>query len=462
MEKTYHWERIIQFVGQRKSLCAFDSIPAIPAYDSKKFFLVECDHERTALRLTVGTKDALLIEHEDFLRYGITYPESKLDRAADLFLAALSFSQVLSVSTIGLINIPSKLGQNSEFKLQIRNIATKGGEEEAKFIHITNDDSIDIGLPRMRLRCLTGEFHVAVTVRTFSNDVELVDALRTLTPHVTLNQKSDKLEGENLIEFLRDADGVVVGMERPTHEVLAKLPFLRVISKYGVGVDNIDFKAAQHFQVPVHFKKGLNTNSVVELTLAFAIMLLRRIGNSMAGYREGRWNKTPGRELSEITIGLIGYGTIGRVVANKFLALGVKKLLVHEIAEVELDSQIERRELEEVLAESDLVSLHLSMLPQNYHLVNADFIEKMKPGALLVNTSRGEVIDEAALVAALVSGHLAGAALDVFEGEPIPDRKLIDAPNLLTTCHIGGSSNRAIKNMGYAAIEGIAKELAFA
>jgi phosphoglycerate dehydrogenase-like enzyme len=279
--------------------------------------------------------------------------------------------------------------------------------------------------------------------------------LRRYFDRVALNDSKDELRGTKLVEFLADADGVILGTEPFTAEVIEASPCLRYVSKYGVGLNNIDFEAARRCLMEIAYRKGLNSDSVAELTVAFALMLLRRIDDSIQGYRSGAWRKLPGRELAEITIGVIGYGHVGKVVARKFAALGVGRLLANDLLDFPAAPPVDFVPLDYLLAESDMVTVHVDAEKRNRHFVDADFITRMKDGAMFINTSRGTVVDEAALANALKRKKLCGAALDVFCNEPKMNQDFQAAPNLLTTCHIAGSSNRAIKNMGWSAIENL-------
>ena len=310
-------------------------------------------------------------------------------------------------------------------------------------------------LPRLRYAAALGDPLIAVTSKTFCNDAYLVDQLRRYFPRCKLNPSEGKLAGAELAAFLADADAMILGTEPLSGDVIAQLPYLRHVAKYGVGLDNVDFTAARQHSVEVSYRKGVNSDSVAELALALCLMLLRRVDESVQGYRQGQWRKLPGQELAELTLGVVGYGHVGRVVARKFAALGVGRLLVNDLVEITPEQPAESVPFDYLIAHSDIVSFHISMEPQNHHLVNAGLLARLKPGAYLLNTSRGEVVDEAALAAALQSGHLGGAALDVYEHEPRPNPALAACPRLLTTCHMAGSSNRAIKAMGWAAIEGL-------
>ena len=312
-------------------------------------------------------------------------------------------------------------------------------------------------LPRIRLGAAIGKPRIAVTSGTFSKDDYLVSELKRYFHDPLVNGDTMALVDDSLIDFLKDADGVILGTEHLNAHVIERLPCLRYVSKYGVGIDNIDFNAAKEHWVETTYKKGVNSDSVAELTLAFALMLLRCVDPSIQSYRAGKWKKLPGRELSEITLGIFGYGHVGKVVAEKFAALGVGRLLVNDLIDFPISLPAEFVSKKYLLKESDMVSMHVSMEKQNHHLVNDSFFADMKPRSYLINTSRGEVVDEDSLAGALRSSKLSGAALDVYSGEPEVNPVLLGCPNLLTTCHIAGSSNRAIKNMGWAAIEGLLK-----
>lgn len=326
-----------------------------------------------------------------------------------------------------------------------------------KLLNAAGDlSSLDV-LPKTRLSAALGRPTIGVTSKTFSQDPYLVGELKRYFPSVKLNSEGDKLEGPRLTEFLSDCDGAILGTEHLNAEVMSTLPCLRSVAKYGVGLDNFDFNAAKRHQIEVSYQKGVNSDSVAELTIAFAIMLLRNIPQSVAAYKQQRWSKLPGKELPEMTIGIIGYGHIGRVVARKFALLGAGRILVNDTVDFPVSTPAEFVSLEYLQQESDLITLHISMEERNRHFVNADFLSALKPGAFLINTARGEIVDTTALIEALTNGDLGGAALDVYEDEPRPDPRLAKCRDLITTCHIAGSSNRAIKNMGWAAIEGLLK-----
>jgi len=312
-------------------------------------------------------------------------------------------------------------------------------------------------LPKVRLNAAVGKPAIAITSKTFSNDEYLINELNRYFDKVKINQSKDGLTEDSLIEFLKDCDGMILGTENYSAKVIEHLPYLRKVSKYGVGLNNIDFDAVKRHKVDLTYKKGVNSESVAELVIGHTLNMIRKMSISIQSYREGKWAKLPGKELAEITIGIIGYGHVGKVVTNKFSALGAGRILVNDLLDFSHEGSYEFVPLNYLLSESDVITLHIDADNRNSNFVNRNFIRKMKDGAFIINTSRGTIVDETALVEALKSNKLAGAALDVYKNEPKINKNFVSCKNLLTTCHIAGSSNRAIKNMGWAAIEGLLK-----
>lgn len=250
---------------------------------------------------------------------------------------------------------------------------------------------------------------------------------------------------EDLERALRGSDALVVRSATKVDEALLEMaPSLRVVARAGVGVDNIDLDAATRRGIAVFNAPNANTTAAAELTVALILAALRHIADADRSIREGRWDRAAfkGAELAGRRLGLVGAGRIGREVAARCRAFEMTVLAcdpyLSESDEVELCA------LERVLAESDVVSLHVPLNDETRHLIDADRLAQMRRGSYLVNVSRGGVIDEEALVDALESGHLAGAALDVFENEPLPAASpLLRAPNLVLTPHLGASTGEA-------------------
>ncbi|WP_137128207.1 2-hydroxyacid dehydrogenase [Roseomonas sp. HF4] len=237
-------------------------------------------------------------------------------------------------------------------------------------------------------------------------------------------------------------------------EDIAQAPRLRLIQKIGVGVNTIDLDAARARDIAVCNLPGTNARAVAELTLLLMLGALRRVAHFDAETRAGRgWAQPPGLqdslfELGGRTVGLVGYGAIPALLAPVLAALGCRLLYTARAPKEAAAGQY--RDLDALLAESDVVSLHIPETPATRGLIDAGAIARMKPGAVLVNTARGGLVDQAALVAALRSGHLAAAGLDVFAAEPVdPADPLLGLPNVVVTPHVAwlttGTFNRSFR-----------------
>jgi D-3-phosphoglycerate dehydrogenase len=217
-----------------------------------------------------------------------------------------------------------------------------------------------------------------------------------------------------------------------------------VISKWGTGIDSIDRESCKRRGIAVCNTPNAFSEPVADTTLGYILSFARNLHSMTAAMRAGQWVKIPGRTLRESTVGLIGIGNIGQAVARRLVGFG-SRVLGHDPvappASFVSECKIEMVELNRLLAESDFVSLHCDLNPSSFHIISADALHKMKPGAFLVNTARGKLVDEAALVQALLAGKLAGAGMDVFEVEPLPlDSPLLRMSNVLMAAHNSNSS----------------------
>lgn len=248
---------------------------------------------------------------------------------------------------------------------------------------------------------------------------------------------------------------VVRSRTKVTEEVLRNAPCLRVIARAGVGVDNIDMKAAAARSIDVVNAPSAATASVAELTVAFALMLVRRMWPGIASTKAGGWERgTSGGEIAGRTIGYIGYGRIAREVQRRLTPFGVHAIACDPFLPSPVDAT-ELVDLPALLGRADIVSLHASLTPENHHLIDAHALEQMRPGAVLINVARGPLVDEVALLAALKSGRLAGAALDVFEEEPPKLRELLERPDVIATPHIGASTREGQARAGNLVVDEI-------
>lgn len=250
---------------------------------------------------------------------------------------------------------------------------------------------------------------------------------------------------------LGEVEYLVSGIHPVTEETLDAAPNLRAVLKHGVGVDNIDIAACTARGIPVTNAPGANANSVAELAIGMALNLSRHLQSQHAAIVDGGWERATGRELSGRTLGIVGFGDIGRLTAEKAQALGMNVIVTDLNADTFRDRfpQYEFTTLPDVLARADILSLHVSGGASNAQLIDKAAIAAMKPGALLINAARGEVVDDIALAEALESGRLGGAAIDAHVIEP-PDlsRPIYSAKNTLFTPHIGAETEESITRVG--------------
>ena len=253
---------------------------------------------------------------------------------------------------------------------------------------------------------------------------------------VRLNTLGHRLKPEEMATQLREADAVLAGVEPYDATLLAQLPRLRCISRCGIGTDTIDLAAAQQRGIAILTTVDEVVEPVAQMTVAMMLALARNLPLHGAEAREGQWRKHTGHLLSEWTIGLVGFGRIGRAVERYLRVFGPRVIVSdpHVNADT-LPEQVQLCDLAALLAKSDVVSLHAGRRPEDGPLIGRQALDVMKQGSRLVNTARGYLVDEAALKEALASGHLAGAALDVFAAEPYTG-PLAKMPQVLCTPHV--------------------------
>ncbi len=298
---------------------------------------------------------------------------------------------------------------------------------------------------------------VAVAARSFARNPALRIELVEKYPDVTFSESSRLLEGAALVKLLRGHDRAIIGLERVDERLLAELPELKVISKYGVGLDGLDLAALQRHGVRLAWTGGVNRRSVSELTLAFALALLHRIPETSVALRGGEFQKLVGRQLTGRVVGIIGCGFVGKDLVSLLAPFGCR-VMVHDIREYPdfyAAHGVAPVSRDRLLAEADIVTLHVPLDDSTRGMIGAPELARMQKGACLINAARGGLVDEAALVDALTSGHLAGAACDVFQMEPEANPALLALPTFLGTPHIGGSTAEAQLAMGRAAIAGL-------
>lgn len=274
----------------------------------------------------------------------------------------------------------------------------------------------------------------------------------------------ERMEEEDILKYAGQFDGTICGDDRYTARVIeACLPRLKVISKWGTGVDSIDAEACAKFGVKLGRTPNAFTTPVADTVLGYMLAFARRSPWMDREMKSGKWQKIPGKTLSELTLGVIGVGNIGKAVTRRAKAFGMK-VLGTDIIDVDhvfvSESSIQMTTLHFLLSNSDFVSVNCDLNPTSYHLINSDTLALMKPNAILINTARGPIVEENALVAALSSGQVGGAALDVFEFEPLPaDSPLLKMDNVMLAPHNSNSSPTAWERIHWSTIKNLVEGL---
>ena len=298
---------------------------------------------------------------------------------------------------------------------------------------------------------------IAVCSRSFSRNAVLRTALLERYAHVTFNETGRQLEGDDLVEFLRGHDKAITALERIDNSILSRLPELKAIGKYGVGLDMIDMVAMRAHGKRLGWTGGVNRRSVSELVVAFAIAMLRHVPAASREVLSGTWRQHVGGELSGRTVGIIGCGHVGKDLVQLLQPFGCLILVsdIRDYPDFYEAHSIKPVALEELLVQSDVVTLHVPLDESTRGMLDKRRLALMKPTAVLLNASRGGLVDEVVLKQMLQDKRLAAAAFDVFAIEPPVDQELLMLPNFLATPHIGGSAEEAILAMGRAAIDGL-------
>ncbi len=264
-----------------------------------------------------------------------------------------------------------------------------------------------------------------------------------------------------LIEACHEADAILARLGVVTAGVIEACPRLRIIARHGAGSDGIDLAAATARGIVVTTTGPANAGAVAEYTFALLLGLLRKVPLADASMRDGAWERDPlvGGALEGRTLGIVGCGAVGTKVARIAQGFGMVVLASESAHPDAAPPPVPTLPLRELLARCDIVSLHLRLTGHNARVIDATAIAAMKRGAVLVNTARGELVHEAALIAALQSGHLAGAALDTYEVEPLPRNSVLRRmPNVLVSPHVAGQTDDAVMRVGHAAVQAILDE----
>lgn len=274
----------------------------------------------------------------------------------------------------------------------------------------------------------------------------------------------ERMEEEDLLKFAGQFDGAICGDDRYTARVIeACAPRLKVISKWGTGIDSLDASACSRHSVAIGRTPNAFTTPVADTVLGYMLAFARRQPWMDAEMKSGKWEKIPGKTLSECTLGVIGVGNIGKAVTRRAKAFGMK-VYGNDIVDIDhvfiTETGIEITSLHALLSNSDFVSINCDLNPTSHHLMNADTFAFMKPTAVLINAARGPIVEEKALIEALQSKRLAGAALDVFEVEPLPpDSPLMKMDNVMLAPHNSNSSPAAWERVHWNTIKNLVEGL---
>jgi D-3-phosphoglycerate dehydrogenase / 2-oxoglutarate reductase len=299
--------------------------------------------------------------------------------------------------------------------------------------------------------------------------VDSLDRFRQIFKHYQVDlllppKVLERMEEADLLNYAGQFDGIICGDDKFTANVIERcVPRLKVIAKWGTGIDSIDQKAAARLGVKVCNTPNAFTLPVADTVMAYMLAFARRQPWMDQAMKAGTWKKIYGQSLSECTLGVVGIGNIGKAIFRRARGFGMK-LLGNDIIPIPRDFLLENGvhmlSLKELLSQADFVSLNTDLNPTSYRLINAETLSWMKPSAVLINTSRGPVVEEKALIAALSSGQIAGAALDVYEQEPLPaDSPLMKMNNVMLAPHNANSSPAAYEHVHWNTIRNMLEGL---
>jgi D-3-phosphoglycerate dehydrogenase len=295
---------------------------------------------------------------------------------------------------------------------------------------------------------------VKVSTIAFSNNQSLVDLLIEHFPDSEVNTDGTRLTGKDLINFLEDTDALIVGLEKIDGELLDQLPRLKYISKYGVGLDNIDLNACKDRGIQIGWTGGVNKRSVAEMALGFMLALCRNLYSTSNQMKQLIWNKNGGYQLSGKTIGIIGLGNIGKELVELLKPFGCTILVndINDVSNFALENNLVVVDKKELIKSADIISIHTPACEDTLNLFTLNEFKMMKSTSFLINTARGGIVNEVDLKIALKEKLISGAALDVYSEEPPVDLGLLEMENLICTPHTGGNANEAVFAMGVSAI----------
>ncbi|MGE6607528.1 phosphoglycerate dehydrogenase [Halomonas sp. NPDC076908] len=274
---------------------------------------------------------------------------------------------------------------------------------------------------------------------------------------VTLESLPADISEADFIARAADADGAIVAFNPMTEAVFNSLPNLKVVSKHGVGVDNIDLAAAQRHGVRITNVPAANRHAVADFTFALLLSLARDLPRVDAATRAGEWPRCFGRDVHSMTLGIVGIGSIGQAVAKRATGFEMRVLAYDPFANPEAVAAlgVELVDLDTLCREADFLTLHVGLSEQTHHLINTERLALMKPTAMLINAARGGIVDEQALYESLKEKRIAGAAIDAFEQEPLTSSPLYTLENVIVSAHIAGYTENALTTLSTTCVEDV-------
>ena len=303
---------------------------------------------------------------------------------------------------------------------------------------------------------------VLTTPRSYGKtDPAVFEMLEKAGLEVIRNETGGILDREAMKRLLADCEGVIVGVDPLDAQVMAAAPRLLAIAKYGVGVDNIDLEAARARGIKVSRTVGANAEAVADYAMTLMLAVARRAAAIDARCRRGDWGKITTRDVSGGVLGLLGLGAIGRLVARRAQGFGMTVMAYDPFWDEDYAraNGIVKTSPEEIYAQADVISLHLPLTEETRGTIGAPELSQMKPDAILINTARGGLIDEDALLDALAAGRIYGAGVDAFAQEPPEDPRWFTLENVVLGSHCAASTDGAARNMGRMATENLIRDL---
>ena len=301
---------------------------------------------------------------------------------------------------------------------------------------------------------------VLVTTVPFASENKLpLDLLESRGIEYLINPLNRKLKEKELIDLVKDFDAIIAGTEPITAKVLEAAPSLKIISRVGIGLDSVDLLEAKNRKIASSYTPDAPAPAVAEITIGLMLSLLRYINIANSEMHEGKWNRYYGRRIPEITLGIIGVGRIGGRVLRRLSSFGSPRVLVNDIEPKENITEklkLEWVDKETIYKKADLISLHLPLTNLTKNMITYDQLKMMKSDAMIINTSRGGIINENDLAKVLREPHLSGAAIDVFENEPYSG-DLKNIKNCLLTSHMGSMSLDCRSKMEIEAVEEVVR-----